>query len=441
MGQLSLIISLSLNIASIAFLIHKRHYILSLLIVVFAILHTAQAFLMFTDFETSNVNVYLNNVVSKSGYASSLLYLFLISFFILVFSGFIPRHCPVFINIRTPRFLRFRFLFIYLLLLLSILWLISSVGGVNTFLYSSRPAAIGGATLPLVFLSVGIFPLLISRLLDQKITLNAKVSFVLSMIITLLVSKINFFAYCITSFLVFSNFTDFKRIFPAMSSGTLSDLPALSTNRIRRNPSTSILKTLSFAIVILSLLFFAGYYRDSLNSSHSSALGLDFENARQNVFQDISLFYNVAIEGQSSIAGAFTLSENTTTLTDFGLTLVMKSLYQLTPSALKASFVGLVDLNQFYWYKLAIVPSSACDLLMAFGWLGSFLFPVLLFWIYRSLLYFYYSSSSIFLKYSFAIQIGLLIFLVRGSLFIYISFALAYFLICLFLSSLLRIRL
>jgi hypothetical protein len=250
------------------------------------------------------------------------------------------------------------------------------------------------------------------------------------MAVALVTSKMHFLAYLISTMIVF-----LPHLKPLAGSelreSILPITPQLTLSKsIPYFKFPGRLKAFLFGLVLVSLLFCAGYFRDlqsGLDSTARTDLALlGTASDRVNTFSDISLFYNLAVEGQSSIAGAFTLSKKVNVSSDLGLAILVKSLYQVFPASLKYNLSRLADVNEFYWYQSAIVPSSACDMYIAYGWFGALLFPVFLFGLYRFFLLLYSRSASAALRVSVAVQIGLLVFLVRGSLFVYLAFSIAY---------------
>ena len=428
-----LAIILAINVLTVCLLFNKRHYELTLLFSLFVALHSVQAILMLPQLVSSSGSIlYLYNEVTLEGFEESLLYLFILSGAALL-SGFVLparssfSQSPLFLSSRSDKY---RLLFLHLLFVISLLWFIQSVGGVSAFLYSSRPAAADGSTLPLVLMSVGIFPLLYLRLLRKKASILSIASYSLSMGVALVTSKMHFLAYLLSTMIV---------ILPAFNplagselrESLLSITPQLTPSKsIRHFKFSGRLKAFLLSIVLVPLLFYAGYFRDSLSdldpTAHTEVTLLGTASDRVNTFSDISVFYNLAVEGQSSIAGAFTLSRKVNASSDLGLTILVKSLYQVFPASLKHNLGSLVDVNEFYWYQSAIVPSSACDMYIAYGWFGALLFPVFLFGLYRFFLLLYSRSASAAFRVSVAVQLGLLVFLVRGSLFVYLAFAIAY---------------
>lgn len=421
-------LSILFSVLAIFVAVFKKHILYAALIVFYILYYPLQGFVLLPGILLSplTTNQYIYHQVSTRGALQASLYILISSlglFLSTIFLGKLPdfrlKAISIELNLR---------LFATTFGVISTVFLFIVVGP-SEFFTNSRPAAVGGATLPLIGVSTLLIPYFSSPILQaQSISRKFKLIFSLAgvccFLLTLLLSKIHFLAYSLSGLLIYQlrhnqSFSQSSRCF------------VLSTKRLWRT-----LIFLSLVLIVAGSFLFAGSARDALNNPGSSLFGflINDSSAIGNVFANLDAFYGTAVEGFISLAGAFTFYDqvpfyDVPTPLSFPV-LLTRGVFQILPNFLKNSFNFLGDPdNVFYWYPDSIVSSSLCDLYVVAGWIGAFLFPLILYLLYSYLIRALFASSSAISFSSCIVQLGMLTVFIRGSLPVYFAYAAAYLLV------------
>jgi hypothetical protein len=155
----------------------------------------------------------------------------------------------------------------------------------------------------------------------------------------------------------------------------------------------------------------------------------------ENSLLSLEFNYRFGIEGMSGISGAFTqyLWDPNSVHYDFGASWLIQGTIQWLPGILKTYVSFLRNMsNNLNWYPNSIVPSSAEQFFMSYGWFATLLYPVsvyLLGWLFPlKMLAKRASPLTILSGYTF---FACYIIFVRGSLNVWMAFSFSYMIVIL----------
>jgi len=383
----------------------------------FLSLVSGQSVQLALDLSEESSVIYLEHYINRSGFASAETYLLLTSIILLILPLVTTSHRKLKFFIVPGYDLKFKdWILISGFIGLIIFLLIFVVVGWSFFISNSRPGVVSGSSIFLVFLSVGLYPLINQVICNNKLEKKNILTFIAVLAVTLLFSRIHVVVYCLIFFVAwfYASGVSRKRV-------TVKEVCTL------------------FLLACASILIFFGMgtIRDTLSyveGDWQRVLDYAVENSDTGL---LSLRYNyiVSVEGMSGLAGAFTYMEQIGAQgwpSDFGLSLLVRGLFQWVPGFLKEYTNPVVDLfSAGYWYPSSIVSSGLENSFVSFGWLGIFVYPLLFFVISNWLTFTYVKAVTINKKFFALILIGMLVFYVRGSWFVWIGFALPYLFILL----------
>ncbi len=394
----------------------RRMIVFSIGMAFFLCLYSVQALFISLDLAVNNSVIYLTHEISRNGFFLALCFLFALSWCLLALSLLSPALRSKFVNANKRRSKsegHICFATIFFVFLLSYLWVFEFTGW-EIFVSSSRPGIITGSTIFLVAISIGLLPLLIDLIHRGRSSLIHCLLALFVLFQTSLFSRIHVIAY-IEMILVawfYSNGINLRRI------------------GIRE----SLVLGSSF-VALLFVFFGIGAIRDALLHVPPSASGIiDFLAKTNSGVLSLRYNYTVSVEGMSGLAGAFTVVANTGEISgplDWGISMWVRGIFfQWIPGSIK---FYLADFNTYfweeYWYQRSIVPSGVESSFVSFGWLGIPVFALMYLYLSNNLSRLFIKSSRIYLKIVLLLLIGMNVFFVRGSWFVWIGFTISYLLV------------
>lgn len=360
-------ILLGINLITMWIALRKRVLPYAIFTSIFIILVVGQAFQIQDDLKTTYSLSYTFSFISERGFQQALWYVFGVSIISLalgvLFRGYSQHSQPV----QLYQFLPSRLFYAVFLGTLSAISciLIFVVVGLSNFLNMSRPGMIPGATLFVMLMSIGIFPLLLKILYNSKICKSDIACFALSLAVTGGFSRIHVIVYIII--LLISIY---------YSRGWAD----------RHLNFRAIFTFASFAIGVTIFFFVAGALRDAQNHTQGSISDLiEFSLNNPTATQlSLTFTYRNSIEGMSGVSGAFTqfLNAPDTVHHDYGLYAVLRGLFQIFPSSIKEKMQGFSDfIADLYWYHKPggnVSPGIEMSF-VSFGWAGMLFYPIAFF--------------------------------------------------------------
>lgn len=407
---LMILASWALTLLAIVLSFKKRMAAMAIYLFFFCFLTLGQANYLSVEIEELGWAAVLNSYISPEGFELAKIYVLLFSVAILSLVVVAPpyrsRIDSVYLFLPTKRFylgLSAALVFIYVTLVFVVV-------GLNEFLTSSRPGYQSGATVFIVLLCIGVFPIIVKLGLGQMPSRWDFVLFLMSLFMTSAFSRIHSIMYLTMAVLAAfyglrwaERRLGFKRYFFA-----------------------------ALAIVLGAILFFlVGAARDALNfSSGGIAEIIDYlSNNPEKTLFSLEYNYSVGVEGMSGLSGAMTYAHSTPSAAvyDFGIYPFIRGALQWIPGFAKALLQDAFDwLEQFNWYSSSIVSAGIEDSYKSFGWVGFLVFAAMHYifiWMPVKNLERAVRPKKILLNY---LVLGLSIFMVRGSWFVWIAYLVTY---------------
>lgn len=405
-----ILVSWCLAITAIVFCFRKKMIAMAIYLFFFCFLTLGQAVYLKGELQDLGWAIVLNSYISQRGFDFAALYVMLFSFGMVVLVALAPRYRrrveSNYIFLPSKRF----YLGVLLFLLGTYFTLIFGVVGLGEFLTSSRPGYQSGATVFIVLLCVGVFPICLKLALGQIPSRWDIVLFLLSVLMTGAFSRIHSIMYL-----------------------TMVAITAYYGLRWaeRRFGFRRIFVAASVAILGGSIFFVVGAARDALNFSSGGLAGVvDFliNNPDKSLFS-LEYNYTVGVEGMSGLAGAMSYADSTPSavLYDGGLYPLARGALQWIPGFAKALLQSAFDwLERFNWYSGSIVSPGIEDSFKSFGWLGFIVFVGLHYlFIWRPVKLIEASRKPKILLRNYLL-VALSIFMVRGSWFVWVAYLVTY---------------
>jgi hypothetical protein len=393
----------------------------SVLTLVFTFLIAGQAFQIQVDLAQTSSVTYAYSRITDAGFHQALWYVFIVSAISLLLACVAPGYKQPLPSAYVNRFTPSRLFYALILLGESLVAgiLIFGVVGVSAFLNASRPGNQPGATLFIVLMSIGLFPLLFKIIYKQKVQIGDLLCLGLSLFVTAGFSRLHVILY---SFVI---------------------LAALYYGRGWAAKPFSIRMGLLFVVAgtVLALFFFTlGALRDAQNFTRGSLRDLinyNLDHPEKSLLS-IEYTYRVNIEGMSGIAGAISeaIEYPGKVQPDFGVSTGMDGIAQILPAFVKQIFHDEMEtVTSWYWYQKpgGNVSPGIETAFVSFGWIGAILYPCIIFlfgWIVPMKLLEIRLAPPLLLTCYLAI--GCEILAIRGKWPDWIAFSLAYAIIIVF---------
>lgn len=326
--------------------IYKNSYYVFLINSVFLVLVTGQAFYMeiqIYNYGTSNIlHEYPTNLESfKIALFLYFIILLEIAIFPMLFTKFQKKtvicknqnifYKKVYINYKL----------LSIIIIITTLYYLHVIGGINNLLYKVRPSMVSGATLPL------------SVLLGIAVVFCYKIYYK---------NKLIFFDY----FLIFYIITIFS-----LSGSRI--LIVYFTMTIFLSYVISYKKKLNYKFILLFVIaaFFTLIISQAIKEYYSNSTFTFSET----VFLVISSFYQVATEAFAGFSGYISYALENGFSTDFGLQFI-NGLIQFIPSQIRHYFKDIQSfINDLYPYKYSIVTPGLQNFLIHFSFLFLLIYP------------------------------------------------------------------
>ncbi len=263
----------------------------------------------------------------------------------------------------TPSYLFYAILVSFECMLAAVL--IFAVVGFSAFVGSSRPGTQPGATLFIVLMSIGLFPLFL------KLAFNGKIG------------KIDLFCFV----LALAVTAGFSRLHVILYSFALLVVVYYRRGWVSRPISFGMVSAFAFFGLLLTAFFVGfGAIRDAQNFTQGSVKDLiqyNLDHPEKSLLS-LTFTYRVGVEGMSGLAGAMSeAAENPSQVhRDYGAEVALDGITQLLPAFLKQVVSNQIQVIQdWYWYKKPAgnVSPGLENSFVSFGWLGMFVYPVLVF--------------------------------------------------------------
>jgi hypothetical protein len=404
-----------LNVATTIIALRKRVFPYFILTAVFIVLVVGQAIQMHFAFEDSSTLHYAFSVISWHGFRYALWYVFVVSLLSLLL-------CSLSRGYRRgsqpqPRweFNPPASFYVAIVACLCALGgvLIFGVVGLSSFLHTSRPGDVPGATLFITFFGVGTFPLLFKLLFPGRVRRADIFCFLFALALSAGFSRLHVILYV------------FILLITLFYTRGWSD---------RAFNARIILIFSAFAVFLFGFFFAVGAIRDAMNVTQGSISDL-VEYSLQHPstsLLSVQVNYRVGIEGMSGLAGAISEAQlyPGEVHRDYGAFSILRGLGQMLPGAVKQDLRDTLNqIETLYWYKKPIgnVSSGLEISFVSFGWIGMILYPCLFFlaywWVPVRALQLQLAPP---LKLACFIWFGCGIFFVRGSWAEWIAFYSAY---------------
>jgi hypothetical protein len=358
---------LVLNVATTVIAVRKRVLLYAILMLETIFLVIGQAFKIQSDLKSASFTAYAFSRITESGFQQALWFVLIVSlmsFGFAVFSRGYQSPPPLREEYRfTPSYL-FYFLLLSLECAVAFI-LIVAVVGISEFLNKSRPGAVPGATLFIVLMSIGLFPLLLKLAYKSRVQFADWLCFVIALGVTAGFSRLHVILY---SFIVLT-VVYYRR------------------GWVMRPITFRMILAFGFSGLFLTIFFFGfGALRDAQNYTHGSAKDLIQYNLNhpEKSLLSLDLTYRLGVEGMSGLAGAISDAEQNPSLVhrDYGIQSALDGISQILPSFLKQLVSGQIEaIQDWYWYKKPAgnVSPGLETSFVSFGWLGVLVYPLLVF--------------------------------------------------------------
>jgi hypothetical protein len=358
---------LTLNIVTAIIAAKKRVLPYAILTLETIFLITGQAFQMQQDLTGASFTAYAFSRTTERGFQQALWYCMTvsaISFVLAVVSrGYRPPP-PLHQEYRfTPSYLFYAILLACECSLATVL--IFGVVGISAFLSSSRPGNQPGATLFIVLMSIGLFPLLLKLAFKGKVAKVDLLCFLIALAVTAGFSRLHVILYSFVLFVVIY----YRR------------------GWVKRPISFRMMLTFVFSGVLLTAFFVGfGALRDAQNFTHGSAKDLiqyNLDHPEKSLLS-LTFTYRTGVEGMSGLAGAISesISNPSEVHRDYGAQVALDGISQLLPSFLKQLVSDqIVEIQDWYWYKKPAgnVSPGLETSFVSFGWWGVLVYSLLVF--------------------------------------------------------------
>jgi hypothetical protein len=406
---------LVLNVATGVIAAKKRVLPYAVLMLETIFLVIGQAFEIQSDLKSTSFTVYAFSRITEAGFQQALWYMLIVSLMSLGFAVFFRGYqSPPRLHEEyrfTPSYL-FYFLLLSLEFVVAFI-LIVAVVGVSAFLTTSRPGAVPGATLFIVLMSIGLFPLLLKLAYKSRVQFADWLCFVIALGVT----------------------AGFSRLHVILYSFALLVVIYYRRGWVKRPFTFRMMFAFTFSGVLLTAFFFGfGALRDAQNYTHGSIRDLvqyNLDHPEKSLLS-LDITYRLGVEGMSGLAGALSeASEHPASVSrDYGAQAALDGIAQLLPSFLKQVVVEqIAAVEDWYWYKKPAgnVSPGLETAFVSFGWLGMPVYAILVFlfgWIVPMKLFSFNPTPPLML--CFLMTIGTTPLLVRGKLSTWFAFSLAY---------------
>jgi len=328
---------------------------------------TGQAFQIQGDLTKSSSALYAFSRITDAGFTAATRYVLvttILSFlFSIVFRGYEPPP-------RLPSEVSFQPSGLFYGIMLGCesalaFVLVFVVVGVSAFVGSSRPGNQPGATLFIVLMSIGLFPLYLKIAYRSKVVLADLICFALSLAVTAGFSRLHVILYSMV-------------VLVAIYYGRGWALRPITFKMV-----------LIFAVsgfLLTSFFFIFGALRDAQNFTKGSISDLvryNLDHPEKSLLS-LEFTYRTSVEGMSGIAGAMgeSIGNPAQVRRDYGAQSALDGMFQLLPSALKQLFQEEIETVQnWYWYKKPggnVSPGLETSF-VSFGMAGMIIYPVFVF--------------------------------------------------------------
>jgi hypothetical protein len=411
---------LAINLLTLIVSMKKRVLPYSIITAMFIFLVIGQAFQVQADLSKVSVLYYPYSAISERGFDLALWYVLGASIILLILAciskGYRTGCQPIMQYTFKPP-VSFYLLLIAALILISGV-LIFGVIGLNTFLTASRPGNQAGATLFIMLLSVGVFPILLKLICKSKVCKYDIICFAIAVGASGGFSRMHVILYLVTLLLVF------------YYSTTLAE---------KKVKIKGVLALICLGTLMLVFFMAIGALRDAenyVNGNVADLLAYNLDHPETSLFS-FQYTYKTGIEGMAGLSGAISEElwhpDQVSHYYFFGLGL--EGVYQILPALIKNHVEWIItDIQSLYWYQKPegnVSPGIEISF-VCFGWPG-FVIYAIAFYLYAWLV------PIIALKNRISPQLRLIgflwlgcgIFFVRGSWSEWIGFSLAYLIIAL----------
>jgi hypothetical protein len=401
----------------------KRAIAFSIFIVFFVALTHIQGFYILKDLEFADDTTFLLTHITKQGFYWSCIYLFVVSMFLFllaVSSKYIRTIHTESLYIFCPS--KLFYVFTLGVQLICSYVMIFVLVGIDAFTEQSRPGLISGSSILLIFSSVGIIPIIIRLLLNQKPEKIDYICFIITIITTLFFSRIHVIVYAIAV--------------------SISYYYGGAVHKI----TSTIKYTLKASVIFgFSLLLFVaiGALRDALNyTSFDNIFSFLIENPADASLLSIERNYRVSIEGMSGLASAMSsyFDEHFEVPFGAGLDWIFAGTLQAIPGPLK---IYTSNVNEFLallnWHHLTIVAPGLETSFVSFFVFGPFIFCSLFYFIsWQCSKFIINQRQHPFNRLLMVIFVANGVFFVRGAWVHWLGFLVAYFIVLMMLRPLVK---
>lgn len=406
---------LSLNVATVVIAAKKRVLTYAILTLETIFLVTGQAFQLQADLKSSSFTAYAFSRVTEGGFRQAEWYVLVVSLLSFGFAVFASGYNPPPSLSEEHRFTpSYMFYFLLLGFECAVAFvLIVAVVGVSAFLTQSRPGAVPGATLFIVLMSIGMFPLLLKLAYKSRVQVADWVCFLLAVGVTAGFSRLHVILYSFVLLIVV-----YYRRGWVMRPITFRMICAFT----------------SLGVLLTAFFFGFGALRDAQNYTQGSIKDLIQYNLNhpERSLLSLDITYRLGVEGMSGLAGAMSeTSENPSVVhRDYGVQIALDGISQLLPSVLKQLAGEQIEtIENWYWYKKPAgnVSPGLETSFVSFGWFGMLVYAILIFlfgWAIPMKLFSFNPTPPLML--CFLMMVGCMPLLVRGKLSTWFAFSLAY---------------
>ena len=363
--MLWLILVLQILTAVIAAKKRVLPYVVLTLATIFLV--TGQAFQIQDDLTKSSSALYAFSRITDAGFTSATRYLLvstIISFlFTIIFKGYEPPP-------RLPSECRFQPSGLFYGIMLGFEFALAKKQNnkkknKTTKKKTSRPGTQPGATLFIVLMSIGLFPLYLKIAYRSKVVLADLLCFALSLAITAGFSRLHVILYSMI-------------VLVAVYYGRGWALRPITFKMV-------LIFTVA-GFLLTSFFFIFGALRDAQNFTKGSISDLvryNLDHPEKSLLS-LEFTYRTSVEGMSGIAGAMgeSIGNPAQVRRDYGAQSALDGMFQLLPSALKQLFQEEIETVQnWYLYKKpgGNVSSGLETSFVSFGMAGMVIYPAFVF--------------------------------------------------------------